>query len=68
MHVFNNNLSLYTEFTELWIKKNPVETKNISNIKSKFLEYVSYRVDTMYFTASTLDKLLVPNISIFSFE
>lgn len=69
MHVFNNNISLYTEFTELWIlKKKPVETKNISNIKSKFLEYVSYRVDTMYFTVCTLDKLLVPNISIFSFE
>lgn len=49
-------------------KKNPVETKNISNIKSKFLEYVSYRVDTMYFTVCTLDKLLVQNISIFSFE
>lgn len=49
-------------------KKPPVETKNISNIKSKFLEYVSYRVDTMYFTVCTLDKLLVPNISIFSFE
>lgn len=58
MHVFNNNLSLYTEFTELWIKKKPVETKNISNIKSKFLEYVSYRVDTMYFTVCTLDKYL----------
>lgn len=50
------------------LKKKPVETKNISNIKSKFLEYVSYRVDTMYFTGCTLDKLLVPNISIFSFE
>lgn len=49
-------------------KKKPVETKNISNIKSKFLEYVSYRVDTMYFTVCTLDKLLVQNISIFSFE
>lgn len=49
-------------------KKNPVETKYISNIKSKFLEYVSYRVDTMYFTVCTLDKLLVQNISIFSFE
>lgn len=49
-------------------KKTPVETKNISNIKSKFLEYVSYRVDTMYFTVCTLDKLLVQNISIFSFE
>lgn len=49
-------------------KENPVETKNISNIKSKFLEYVSYRVDTMYFTVCTLDKLLVQNISIFSFE
>lgn len=50
------------------LKKKPVETKNISNIKSKFLEYVSYRVDTMYFTVCILDKLLVPNISIFSFE
>lgn len=49
-------------------KKNPVETKYISNIKSKFLEYVSYRVDTMYFTVCTLDKLLVQKISIFSFE
>lgn len=68
MHVFNNNISLYTEFTELYIKKTPIETKNISNIKSKFLKYVSYRVDTMYFTVCTLDKLLVQNISIFSFE
>lgn len=68
MHVFNNNISLYTEFTELYIKKTPIETKNISNIKLKFLKYVSYRVDTMYFTVCTLDKLLVPNISIFSFE
>lgn len=68
MHVFNNNISLYTEFTEIGLKKNPVETKNISNIKSKFLEYVSYRVDTMYFTVCTLDKLLVQNIRIFSFE
>lgn len=50
------------------LKKTPIETKNISNIKSKFLKYVSYRVDTMYFTVCTLDKLLVPNISIFSFE
>lgn len=68
MHVFNNNISLYTEFTEIGFKKKPVETKNISNIKSKFLEYVSYRVDTMYFTVCTLDKLLVQTIRIFSFE
>lgn len=53
---------------KLDLKKTPVETKNISNIKSKFLEYVSYRVDTMYFTVCTLDKLLVQNIRILSFE
>lgn len=49
-------------------KKNLVEMKNIFNIKLKFLEYVLYWVDIMYFIVCILDKLFVLNISIFSFE
>lgn len=37
-------------------KKTPVETKNISNMKSKFLEYVSYRV---YIVAFMIQRILV---------
>lgn len=49
-------------------KKKLVEMKNIFNIKLKFLEYVLYWVDIMYFIVCILDKLFVLNISIFSFE
>lgn len=69
MYVFNNNIFLYIEFIEFWIKKKKlVEMKNIFNIKLKFLEYVLYWVDIMYFIVCILDKLFVLNISIFSFE
>lgn len=50
------------------LKKKLVEMKNIFNIKLKFLEYVLYWVDIMYFIVCILDKLFVLNISIFSFE
>lgn len=49
-------------------KKILIEMKNIFNIKLKFLKYVLYWVDIMYFIVCILDKLFVLNISIFSFE